>query len=94
MNVFLTRRAERNFNSIKEYITKEWGQKTAEAFVNKADETFHLLESFPNMGPVESKDIRGFQLSRQTRILYRVKEKRIIILSLFDVRQNPKKRPG
>ena len=94
MKVLLTRRAERNFNSIKEYITKEWGQKTAEAFVNKADETFQLLESFPNMGPVESKDIRGFQLSRQTRILYRVKEQKIIVLSLFDVRQDPKKKPG
>ena len=94
MKVFLTRRAERNYNSIKEYITKEWGQKTAEAFVNKADETFHLLESFPNMGPVESNDIRGFRLSRQTRILYRVKEQKIIVLSLFDVRQDPKKKPG
>lgn len=94
MKVFLTRRAERNFNSIKEYITKEWGERTAEAFVNKADNAFHLLETFPNMGSVESKDIRGFQLSRQTRILYRVKERSIIILSLFDVRQDPGKKTG
>jgi plasmid stabilization system protein ParE len=94
MKVFLTRRAERNYNSIKEYIAKEWGQRTAEAFVNKADETFHLLESFPKMGSVESKDVRGFQLSKQTRILYRVKEQRIIILSFFDVRQDPNKKPG
>ncbi len=94
MKVFLTRRAERNYNSIKEYITQEFGEKTAETFTKKADETFQLLETFPKMGPVENKDIRGFQLSRQTRILYRVKEQKIIILSLFDVRQNPKKRPS
>ena len=94
MTVFLTRRAERNYNSIKEYIAKEFGDKTAEIFTKKADETFKLLEDFPQMGPVEKKDIRGFQLSRQTRILYRMREQKIIILSLFDVRQNPKKRPS
>lgn len=71
MKVFLTRRAERNYQLIKEYITKEFGGKTAATFGQKADETFKLLEDFPKMGPVESNDIRGFQLSRQTRILYR-----------------------
>lgn len=74
MKVFLTRRAEGNYKAIKEYITQEFGETTAETFERKADETFQLLEEFPRMGPVESKDIRGFQLSRQTRILYRVKE--------------------
>ena len=93
MKVFLTRRAERNYISIKEYITKEFGDKTAATFVQKADETFKLLESFPKMGPVEHNEIRGFQLSRQTRILYRIREQKIIILSLFDVRQDPKRRP-
>ena len=94
MKVFLTRRAARNYNSIKEYITQEFGERTSETFTKKADETFQLLENFPKMGPLETKDIRGFQLSRQTRILYRVKEQKIIILSLFDVRQNPKKKPS
>lgn len=92
MKVFLTRRAERNYNSIKEYITQEFGEKTSETFTKKADEIFILLETFPKIGPVETKDIRGFLLSRQTRILYRIREQKIIILSLFDVRQNPKKR--
>ena len=92
MTVFLTRRAERNYNSIKEYIVKEFGNQTAETFVKKADETFKLLEDFPQMGPVENNDIRGFQLSRQTRILYRIMGQKIVILSLFDVRQSPKKK--
>lgn len=94
MKVFLTRRAERNYNSIKEYITQEFGERTAETFTRKADETFQLLKTFPKLGPLEGSDIRGFQLSRQTRILYRIKEQKIIILSLFDVRQNPTKKPN
>ena len=86
MKVFLTRRAERNYHSINDYITKEFGNKTATTFERKADETFKLLEIFPKMGSLENNDIRGFQLSRQTRILYRIKEQKIIILSFFDVR--------
>lgn len=93
MRIFLTRRAEKDYNSIRDHIAQEWGDKTAETFTKKTDEIFQLLESFPEMGQIESRDIRGFQLSKQTRILYRVREQKIIILSLFDVRQNPKKRP-
>lgn len=42
------------------------------------------------MGQVEEKEIRGFQITPQTRILYRLKGDKIIILSFFDVRQSPK----
>lgn len=46
------------------------------------------------MGQFENYDIRGFQLSHQTRILYRIKDNKIIILSFFDVRQDPNKKFG
>ena len=92
MKVFLTRRAERNYETIREYIRNEWGPSVAESFEEKVDDLFNLLVTFPEMGPIEKKDIRGFQISRQTRILYRIKGKRIIILALFDVRQDPRKK--
>jgi len=91
MNVFLTRQAEQNYDSIREYMRKEWGQSVAESFEEKVDYLFKLLTVFPQMGQVEKNDIRGFQISRQTRIFYRIKDERIIILSLFDVRQDPRK---
>lgn len=46
------------------------------------------------MGKVEHHDIRGFQLTRQTRILYRIKDNKVIILSFFDARQDPEKKLG
>ncbi|QLH33035.1 MAG: type II toxin-antitoxin system RelE/ParE family toxin [Cyclobacteriaceae bacterium] len=76
---------------IVEYIIQKWGEKTAREFIDKVDEIFNLLKSYPLMGQVESNDIRGFQLSRHTRILYRIRNNKIIILSFFDVRQDPKK---
>jgi plasmid stabilization system protein ParE len=92
MKIFLTRRAEQNYDSIKAYIKQEWGEKTVGEFIQKTDELFNLLKNFPAIGQIEKDDIRGFQLSPQTRILYRTKKERIVILAFFDVRQNPKKK--
>jgi len=92
MTVFLTRRAEKNYDAIKERIRKRWGEKTAEEFTLKTDEFFNLLKAYPAMGQIEKDEIRGFQLTPQTRILYRTKGDLIIILALFDVRRNPKKK--
>lgn len=94
MQVYITPRAERNFDSIVDYIKQKWGEKTAKAFVQKVDEIFKLLKDYPLMGQIESNDIRGFRLSRQTRILYRIRDNKVIILSFFDVRQDPKKELG
>ena len=44
------------------------------------------------MGSIEKGDIRGFQLSTHVRILYRIRQEKIIIMTFFDVRQNPKKK--
>jgi plasmid stabilization system protein ParE len=92
MQVFVTRRAQQNFDSIIDYIKQKWGEKTAVEFVQKTDEFFKLLKNYPLMGQVEKNDIRGFQLSPQTRMLYRIRDEKIIILAFFDVRQNPNKK--
>ncbi len=92
MQVFVTPRAEKNFDLIVDYIRQKWGEKTAKEFIQKIDEIFKLLRDYPSMGQVENNDIRGFQLTRQTRILYRIRDNRIVILSFFDVRQDPKKK--
>ncbi|MBX2964603.1 MAG: type II toxin-antitoxin system RelE/ParE family toxin [Cyclobacteriaceae bacterium] len=47
MQVFVTPKAERNFDSIVDYIKYKWGERTAKEFVQKTDEIFQLVES-PN----------------------------------------------
>jgi plasmid stabilization system protein ParE len=92
MQVFVTSRAERNFDTIVDYIKNKWGERTAKQFVLKTDGIFKLLKNYPTMGQIENGDIRGFQLSRQTRLLYRVRDEKIIVLAFFDVRQDPNKK--
>lgn len=95
MKISFTRGAVKSYYSIKDYLVREWGERVSEAFEQKTIDFLDLLEAFPEIGAVElsEKQIRGFQLTRQTRIFYRIKGERIIILALFDVRQNPSKKP-
>lgn len=84
----------RNYNSVKEYISGKFGALIVEAFERKLIDFLELLKNFPELGNVEvrEKGIRGFQFSKQTRIFYRIKGNKIIILTLFDVRQHPDKK--
>ncbi len=94
MKIFLTIRAERNYRSIQDYISRKFGVNAANAFEQKTLNFFDLLLAYPEMGFIEENDrqIRGFQLTRNTRIFYRIKGKKVIILAFFDVRQDPNKR--
>lgn len=92
MQVFVTARAEKHFEHIFDQIRKKWGEATAKQFVIKTDRLFTLLARYPTMGRIENGDIRGFQLSPQTRIFYRIRDEKIIVLAFFDVRQEPGKR--
>jgi len=95
MRISLTKRAETNYHSIKNYISNKFGERVAETFEQKTVDFLDLLENFPELGVVEvlEKQIRSFQLTKQTRVFYRIKGERIIILNLFDVRQDPVKKP-
>lgn len=97
MKILLTKRAEGNYKSIRQFISEEWGENVALAFEQKTKDFFDLIELFPELGSIEyvqnQKKIRGFQLTKQTRVFYRIKNNQIIILSFFDVRQDPEKKP-
>lgn len=92
MQVFVTERAVNHFDSIVTHIKKNWGEKTVQQFVLKTDKILKLLKNYPTIGPIEKGEIRSFQLSRQTKMLYRIKDQRIIIIAFFDVRQHPDKK--
>jgi plasmid stabilization system protein ParE len=94
MNIVVTKRAELNYKSIKKYITKEFGEKASDEFDLKTIKFLDLLANFPLIGSMEvpAKNIRGFQFTKQTRLMYRLKSETIIVLNFFHVRQSPAKK--
>ena len=95
MRILLTPKAERNYTSIREYIRRRWVNAASDAFHDRASKVVLLLSRHPEMGVLEvpEKGIRAFQLSALTRVFYRIKGDAIILLSFFDVRQHPRKKP-
>ena len=95
MKLVWTEKAQRRIGEVLEYIEREFGTKARQTFIEKTQDFTRILIEFPEMGTLEIKEenLRGFQLTNQTRVFYRVKKNCIIILTLIDSRQNPKKRP-
>jgi plasmid stabilization system protein ParE len=95
MKLVWTEKAQRRIGEVLEYIEREFGAKARQIFLEKTQYFTRILIEFPEMGTLEikEKNLRGFQLTNQTRVFYRVKKNCIIILTLIDSRQNPKKRP-
>jgi len=92
--IFWTKRAERKFNSIIEYIQKEWNDPVVSFFVKRVYAFINVLVEFPEIGKVEheERDIRAFVVEKRLIIFYRATPDRIIILNLFDTRQSARKR--
>ena len=96
MKIVWTKKAQKRLGEISGYIQLEFGDYAKQAFTTKTKDFTRLLSEFPEIGTVDimGKYLRGFQLTKQTRVFYRLKEDRIIILTFFDTRRDPKKRPS
>jgi plasmid stabilization system protein ParE len=95
MRVVWTKRAQKKLVGILEYIQQEFGNNAKQEFRSRVIDFTSLLPEFPELGTLDVKDknLRGFQLTKQTRAYYRIKDERIIMLTFFDSRQDPKKKP-
>jgi len=94
LNIVWTKRADNKFNNIILYLEKEWGIRVTSAFVKKVYDFFDILIEFPKIGTIEHKEknIRGYTITKQINIYYKIKGDNIIILDFYDNRRNPKRK--
>ena len=89
-----SKKADRNFDSILDYIKGEFGENTTSKFVRKVHDFLELLSEFPELGTEENKElnIRGFVIVKQITLFYKIRNQNIILLNFYDNRQKPKKK--
>ncbi len=94
LTIHWSKRADKKFDNILEYLILEWGETVTKAFVKKVYDFLDILGELPEIGSLEhkSKNIRGFVLVKQITVFYKVKGNQIIILNFFDNRQGPKRK--
>lgn len=92
LEILWSKKADRKFDHIIEYLSAEFGEASTKKFINKVYEFLDLLAQFPDIGTIESKEhnIRGFVIVRQLTIFYQVRNDKIILLNFYDNRQQPK----
>jgi plasmid stabilization system protein ParE len=88
--IFWSKRADLKFDQILDYIHNEWGERVTAAFVKKVYDFLDVLVEFPEIGAIEKpeRSIRGFVITRQVTVFYKISKNRIILVNFFDNRQN------
>ena len=94
LEIYWTKRADKKFDRILEYLQIEWGENVAKAFTKKVYEFLDILSEFPEIGTIENKEngIHGFTIIKQVNLFYRISGDKIILLNFLDNRQHPKKK--
>ena len=89
--IILTKRAEKDFENILQYILLDFGQSAAVRFKDLTFEFLSILEKFPEIGiiVIAEKSIRSIVIHKRLKVFYRIKGTKIILLRLFDTRQHP-----
>ncbi len=70
LKIYWTKRADKKFDQILDYLHSEWGEGIAKAFTKKVYDFLEILSEFPEIGTIENKEkgIRGFTIIKQVNL--------------------------
>ena len=95
MKVRWSKKATHKLLNTADYIANEFGYSLASAFLNEAIERAKMLESFPELGPLEEalehkpERFHYLTVGKKNKIIYRIKSNHIDVVDFWDVRLNP-----
>lgn len=93
--VVWNKRAAIKFNEIVEYLESEVSEKSAIKFVKKIDDLIEKLNKHPEIGnrTKRKKTVRQYKIDKYNKLYYRKYGKKLLIVYIFDQRQNPDSNP-
>jgi plasmid stabilization system protein ParE len=91
--ITISKTAESKIEKLFDYLLKNWSLKIKSDFVKKLDKNINIIKISPESFPESKKkaDLHKCVITKQTTLFYRYDSKRIIIVTIFDTRQNPNK---
>jgi len=87
--------AKQQIRETAKYIYAEFGKKSKDSFILKVNQTKHLLETNPCLGPVEPllsdipSNYRSIVVGHLNKLIYRILDDHIEISDIWDVRRDP-----
>lgn len=91
--IVISDRAQREYDYLLDYLFEEWGEVVAVKIGEGLFKTMSNIQAYPEHYPIffKTKKIRRCVASPQTSIFFKVYKDEIVILSIFDNRQSPRK---
>jgi plasmid stabilization system protein ParE len=88
--IIYTSEFENDFEELMNHLSNKWSIKTAQLFANQLDDLIFALSKMPFIGKKSIKNplVRGIVVTDKNTLYYSVRDNEIILLSLFDTRQN------
>jgi plasmid stabilization system protein ParE len=91
-DILWTQEAVNNLKLILNYLTTNFSKREISNFTSKLENRLRLISLYPKLfRKSKKKNIHISVLTKNIAVYYKVERKKIIILTLFDVRQNPNK---
>ena len=94
-NVFWTKRAQSNYFSILDYLSENWTQKEINQFINRVELVLKAIRRNPYLFSASTvhKKVRRAFIDKNNSLFYSLNtnERSIVLLTLYDNRQDPKK---
>jgi plasmid stabilization system protein ParE len=88
-----TSQALADYYNIIHYLEESWNTIIADDFMTLTEQRLQTLSQQPFLGIRSEKqtEIRSISLTKYNRLYYKVNEDKLIVLNIFDVRQDPNK---
>ena len=85
--------ADDDLNAVIEYLLSNWSNTIAQEFLNQLDNNIKRIIDTPKQFPLvyKTRKYRKCVITKHNTLFYKEIGERIMILRLFDTRQNPKK---
>ncbi len=86
--------AETDFDKILLYMQENWGEKVVDDFILKFERIIELMIDKPRMFRHSSKmNVHQVLITKHNLLFYRIIENKVELLTFFNTRQNPIKKP-
>jgi plasmid stabilization system protein ParE len=85
--------AEKDFTNILLYLQEHWNEDVLENFIDITDELIEQIILNPKQFPIihKTKKIRKCVLTKHNTLFYRIGNESVVIMRIYDNRQDPKK---
>jgi plasmid stabilization system protein ParE len=94
LEVVWSLKSERDFVYIFKYLVENWSEFVAKRFVKKTFAVIDLISKSPLMFPSsKTLQMRRAVITKHNTLYYYFKNDHVYIVTIFDNRQHPKKRP-